>query len=219
MFLIMEFKTSMKKISIVSILIFVANLVSAQIERVQTAHTVNLTFIGLSYAYEQSLGEKTSINLELMLVPFRVIDVADGKMIITTFTPVLRVEPRYYFKFQNTNTQISKQKLDVDKTLGYLSETTKQDLKDLSKKTIKNLIKNSAKYFSLSADYQFGVSLFNDAYAERKLSLIPKLGLKQEVGNHYIFDLAAGIGACTIENEGWVAAFGFDLKFGYLLYH
>jgi hypothetical protein len=173
----------MKRIGIISIFIFLTNLSYAQNDRVQNVHSLKVTIIGLTYAYEQSISQKSTVNFELMLAgEFGSSFIGGDYWLIT---PIMRVEPRYYYN--------------------YLKRAEK------NKKTINN----SANYLSLSADYQFGTSFGSNAHALHAFSLIPKWGLKRTIGNHFIFEFAAGIGAYTSEIEMWKPTLGLDLKFGY----
>lgn len=99
--------------------------------------------------------------------------------------PVMRVEPRYYYNF------------------------TKRFEK--GKKTINN----SANYLSISSDYQFETGIGSKAHSIGTFNIIPKWGMKRTIGNHFIFEFAAGIGAQKSENNNWKAAPGLDLKLGY----
>ncbi len=173
----------MKRLSVILVLSFLTVLSNAQNDKVENTHSVKATFIGLSYAYEQSISQKSTVNFELMLAGgFGSNIIADDYWLIA---PVLRVEPRYYYNYPK---RIAK-----------------------GKKTINN----AANYLSLSADYQFGTSIGKNAHALRSISIIPKWGLKRTIGNHFIFEFAAGIGAYTSEIETWKPILAVDLKFGY----
>lgn len=173
----------MKRLSVISIFIFLTILTYAQNDKVQNVHSLKATFIGLSYAYEQSISQKSTINFELMLAGgFGSNIIADDYWLIA---PIMRVEPRYYYNFHKRITKCKK------------------------------TINNSANYLSLSADYQFGTSIGNNAHALRAFGLIPKWGIKRTIGNHFIFEFATGIGAYTSEIETWKPTLRIDLKFGY----
>ena len=173
----------MKRLGIILILIFLINLSYGQNDKVQNVHSLKATFIGLSYAYEQSISQKSTINFELMLAGGFGSSFINGDYWL--ITPIIRVEPRYYYNY----------------------------LKRIDKG--KKVINNSANYLSLSADYQFGTSIGNNAQALQTFSLIPKWGLKRTIGNHFIFEFATGLGAYTSEIETWKPTLGLDLKFGY----
>lgn len=173
----------MKRLSIISIFIFLTILAYAQNDKVQNVHSLKVTFIGLSYAYEQSISQKSTVNFELMVAGGFGSSFISGDYWL--ITPIIRVEPRYYYNY----------------------------FKRIAKN--KKTINNSANYLSLSADYQFGTSIGNNAQALRTFSLIPKWGLKRTIGNHFIFEFATGIGAYTSEIETWKPTLGLDLKFGY----
>lgn len=99
--------------------------------------------------------------------------------------PVLRLENRYYYN--------------------YLYRMEK------GKKTVNN----AANYLALSADYVPGISIGKNAEAQASFTVISKWGLKRALGNHFIFEFAAGVGAMYLENDGWDLALAIDLKFGY----
>jgi len=99
--------------------------------------------------------------------------------------PIMRVEPRYYYNYLKRVSQ--------------------------GKKTINN----SANYLSLSADYVFGTIIGDNAHAVQAFMIIPKWGLKRTIGNHFVFEFAAGFGALTSEIDTWKPTFGLDLKFGF----
>ncbi|MBN2814879.1 MAG: hypothetical protein JXQ80_12430 [Bacteroidales bacterium] len=99
--------------------------------------------------------------------------------------PVLRLENRYYYN--------------------YLYRMEK------GKKTVNN----AANYLALSADYVPGISIGKNAEAVRSFTLLSKWGLKRAMGNHFIFEFAAGPGAMYSETDGWSFALAIDLKFGY----
>lgn len=61
----------------------------------------------------------------------------------------------------------------------------------------------------------WGKHFGDNAHALQALSIIPRWGLKRTVGNHFVFEFAAGIGAYTSEIETWKPTLGLDLKFGY----
>lgn len=99
--------------------------------------------------------------------------------------PVLRVEPRYYYNLTRRF--------------------------DKGKKTINN----SANYFALAIDYQPGISIGKNAEAYQYLQIVPKYGLKRTIGRHFIFEIAAGLGAYVVENSDWDSVIAIDLKLGY----
>jgi hypothetical protein len=99
--------------------------------------------------------------------------------------PVLRVEPRYYYNF------------------------TRRFEKE------KKTINNSANYFTLAVDYQPGISIGKNAEAYQYLQVVPKYGLKRTIGKHFIFEIAAGLGAYVVENSNLDSVFAMDLKLGY----
>ncbi len=47
------------------------------------------------------------------------------------------------------------------------------------------------------------------------LRMIPKWGLRRTIGNHFIFEFAAGIGAAVSKFEKMHVTLDEDLKFGY----
>ncbi len=173
----------MKRLSIISIFIFLTILSYSQNDKVQNVHSLKATFIGLSYSYEQSILQKTTVNFEFMIAGGFGSSFIGGDYWL--IAPIMRVEPRYYYNY----------------------------LKRLAKG--KKIINNSANYLSLSADYQFGTSIGDNAHALRAFSIIPKWGLKRTIGNHFVFEFATGIGAYTSEIETWKPTLGLDLKFGY----
>lgn len=99
--------------------------------------------------------------------------------------PVLRVEPRYYHNF----------------------------IKRYIKR--KKTINNSANYVAFSLDYQPGMSIGKNAEAKQYLQIVPKYGLKRTMGSHFIFEVAAGVGAYVVENARWAGVVAVDLKLGY----
>lgn len=99
--------------------------------------------------------------------------------------PSLRIEPRYYY---NLSKRFSK-----------------------GKKTINN----SANYIAVSADYQPGFSIGNNAEASQYILIVPKYGLKRTMGEHFIFEVAAGVGTNIIGSSNWEAVLAMDLKLGY----
>ena len=173
----------MKRLSIISIFIFLTILSYSQNDKVQNVHSLKATFIGLSYSYEQSISQKSTVNFEFMIAGGFGSSFIGGDYWL--IAPIMRVEPRYYYN--------------------YLKRVAKG----------KKIINNSANYLSLSADYQFGTSIGDNAHALRAFSIIPKWGLKRTIGNHFVFEFAAGIGAYTSEIETWKPTLGLDLKFGY----
>lgn len=99
--------------------------------------------------------------------------------------PSLRIEPRYYY---NLSKRFSK-----------------------GKKTVNN----SANYIAVSADYQPGFSIGNNAEASQYILIVPKYGLKRTMGEHFIFEVAAGVGTNIIGSSNWEAVLAMDLKLGY----
>lgn len=99
--------------------------------------------------------------------------------------PVLRLENRYYYN--------------------YLYRMEK------GKKTLNN----AANYLALSADYVPGISIGKNAEAVSSFTLLSKWGLKRALGNHFIFEFAAGAGTMYSVTDGWNLALAIDLKFGY----
>jgi len=99
--------------------------------------------------------------------------------------PVLRVEPRYYY---NIIRRFEKEKKTIN---------------------------NSANYLALAVDYQPGISIGKNAEANQYLQIVPKYGLKRTIGRHFIFEIAAGIGAYVVESSDWETVIAFDLKLGY----
>jgi len=87
----------MKRLSIISIFIFVTTLSYAQNDKVQNVHSLKASFIGLSYAYEQSISQKLTINLELMLAGGFGSNFIGGDYWLVS--PIMRVEPRYYYNY------------------------------------------------------------------------------------------------------------------------
>jgi hypothetical protein len=99
--------------------------------------------------------------------------------------PALRIEPRYYYNL------------------------TKRF--DKGKKTINN----SANYLAFAADYQPGISVGKNMEAIQYLQIVPKYGLKRTIGQHFIFEVAAGVGTYIAMKKNWEAVLAIDLKFGY----
>lgn len=99
--------------------------------------------------------------------------------------PVIRVEPRYYYNFIKRY------------------------------KKAKKTINNSANYLAIAFDFQPGISIGKNAQATQYLQIVPKYGLKRTIGSHFIFEIATGVGAYVLENEGWSGVFALDFKFGY----
>ena len=173
----------MRALILLSIFISVYGLASAQIGRTTNLSTLKTTFLGLSYSYEQSISQKSTINYEFMLAGRFGSGYPNGNYWL--IVPVMRVEPRYYY---NLITRYDK-----------------------GRKTMNN----SANYLAISADYQLGTSIGSRASSVSTLNVIPKWGMKRTIGQHFIFEFAAGIGAQKSEYTNWKAEPGLDLKFGY----
>ncbi len=58
---------NMRVIKLLLLLTLMSELTSAQIGKTTTVNTLKATFLGLSYSYEQSISQKSTINYEFML--------------------------------------------------------------------------------------------------------------------------------------------------------
>ncbi|TAJ08661.1 hypothetical protein DMA11_21100 [Marinilabiliaceae bacterium JC017] len=85
----------MKGIKIAALLILMTKLAYTQNNQVENTHNIKATFLGISYAYEQSISQKITINFELMLADEYGENLLDG--LYWRFSPYIRIEPRYYY--------------------------------------------------------------------------------------------------------------------------
>ena len=121
----------MKVFPIISILIIMSFFAPAQNEKTQNVHSIRVTFLGLSYAYEQSISRQSTVNFEFMVAAGFGSNFMIGDYWL--IVPKMRVEPRYYYNYNRRNEKMKK------------------------------TINNSANYLSLSADYQFGSGIGENA--------------------------------------------------------
>lgn len=106
----------MKKIGIISVLFFFTIFVHAQKDKVQNTHSAKATFIGLSYAKEQSISQKSTVNFEFMIAGGFGSNYLSGDYWV--IAPVMRVEPRYYYNYPK---RIEKGKKTMNNSANYLS--------------------------------------------------------------------------------------------------
>ena len=173
----------MRAVILFPIFILISICAFGQGGRTTNTHTIKATFLGLSYSFEQTMSQKSTINYEFIMAGGFGSDFINGNYWL--IVPVIRVEPRYYYNL----------------TKRY----------DKGRKTINN----SANYLSFSADYQLGTGIGSNASSISTFKLIPKWGMKRTIGNHFIFEFAAGVGAQKSENNNWKSTPGLDLKLGY----
>jgi len=107
------------------------------------------------------------------------------------FTPIVKVEPRYYYNFDRRDS--------------------------LGKKTSYN----ASNYLALAATYisnLFTISNVPGLGVERTVSLIPQWGIKRTVGKRMKFEFAFGYGvAHSFDSDRTEGSLGLDLRFGYYL--
>lgn len=106
----------MKALILLSILTLISGLASAQIDRTINSSTLKATFLGLSYSYEQSIAQKSTINYEFMLAGGFGSGYMNGNYWL--IVPVMRVEPRYYYNFTK---RFEKGKKTINNSANYLS--------------------------------------------------------------------------------------------------
>lgn len=103
------------------------------------------------------------------------------------FTPIVIVEPRYYYNFNR--------RVERGKKTSY----------------------NASNYFALTAGYFFKPFVIsNSPYGEYQsgASLIPKWGIKRTIGRRWNFEFAFGVGL-SFSKVKTTAGYGLDLRFGY----
>lgn len=105
------------------------------------------------------------------------------------FTPIVRVEPRYYYNFNR--------RANVGKKTSY----------------------NASNYFALSATYfsnLFTISNVSGLGVERGVLLIPQWGINRTIGQRVNFEFAFGFGvAHSFDRAKTEGSLGLDLRFGY----
>lgn len=85
----------MKIFGFITILLLLANYAIAQTIKVENVSSIRASIIGLSYSWEQSISQKSVVNLEFALAgTFGSDDISGNYWVMA---PVLRVEPRYYY--------------------------------------------------------------------------------------------------------------------------
>lgn len=103
------------------------------------------------------------------------------------FTPIVSVEPRYYYNFNR--------RVERGKKTSY----------------------NASNYFAFTASYFFKpYVIINVPYVEyqSRASLIPKWGIKRTIGRRLNFEFAFGVGVSFSKAKTY-ADYGLDLRFGY----
>jgi hypothetical protein len=107
------------------------------------------------------------------------------------FTPTVRLEPRYYYRFNR--------RVDLGKKTSYNAS----DFLAITAKYIPNL-------FTISNVRGLGVP--------SGVSLIPKWGIKRTIGDRLNFEFAFGFGIVHFFDRPLTrAGFGLDLRFGYYI--
>lgn len=136
--------------------------------------------------YERHLGGLFTLKSELGLgFGFGQDPFSNGTYYV--FTPMVIVEPRYYYNFDR--------RVERGKKTSY----------------------NASNYFALTAGYFFKPFVIsNGLYGEYQggASLIPKWGIKRTIGRRLNFEFALGVGLSFSKAET-TAGYGLDLRFGY----
>lgn len=72
-------------------------ILQSQIARVDNTHSFKATFLGVSYAYEQWLTQRSTVNFELIVAGGFGSNIIRGDYWL--IAPIIRVEPRNYYNF------------------------------------------------------------------------------------------------------------------------
>ena len=94
-----RFQNNMRALISISIFILIYGLASAQTGSTTTINTLKATFLGLSYSYEQSMSQKSTINYEFIMAGAFGSNFMYGNFWL--IAPVIRAEPRYYYNIIN----------------------------------------------------------------------------------------------------------------------
>jgi len=123
-------------------------------------------FAGIWLNNEFKLTNSTVLRSEIGIeYDFAVGDHYDGAGFI--LQPVLTLEPRYYYNLKNRNSKG------------------------------KNISKNSGNYISLKTSYHpdwFVINLDENITKTADLSIVPTWGIKRQIGNHFTYETAMGLG-------------------------
>jgi hypothetical protein len=111
-----NFQNNMRGLILIPIFILISVCAFAQNDRTINTNTVKVTFLGLSYSYEQAIAQKSTINYEFMLAGGFGSGYMNGSYWL--IVPVMRVEPRYYY---NLITRYEKGRKTVNNSANYLS--------------------------------------------------------------------------------------------------
>ncbi len=106
----------MKKVMLVGFFIFLTVVLYAQENKVKSNHNVKATFLGLSYAFEQPVAQRTVVNFELMFAGGLGSSFFVGDYWL--IAPIMRVEPRYYYNYMRRE---GKGKKVINNSASYIS--------------------------------------------------------------------------------------------------
>lgn len=149
-------------------LILLSNLVAnaQEISVEKSIFTIHTGFLGVWFNNESKLSNNVSLKTEIGLEKdFSVGDHYDGAGFI--LQPVLTLEPRHYYNFEKR--------------------------KNSNKKTAKN----SGNFVALKTSYHpdwFVINLDENTTKTADLAIVPTWGLKRQIGNHFNYEAALGLG-------------------------